>query len=218
MVSAISTAHPKHQQKTLLQTSLYRKYINFLKRHETHTVLDILCPRHQRIFVQGWFLTSSIIRIKTFLSLSLILTMKVYHKTFHTVLPVSHTLMQSIASRRLSVCLSCAVMKPWLFKSRLYSVALLCFPSPMPRAWRSPRLGPLLSSSRKISLSRSPQPATMAKVHDVHVYVQLWRRIVGFLFFDVCFMQRVCILSCFHQLNSEDNRSHKHDSRRFYPG
>lgn len=79
------------------------------------------------------------------------------------------------------MCLSCAVMKPWLFKSRLYSAALLCFPSPMPRAWRSPRLGPLLSSSRKISLSRSPQPGTMVKVHDVHTCATLKKNRVFFV-------------------------------------
>lgn len=138
----------------------------------------MLKQRHLLLDHRGCF-TDSHFLIKTFLT-SVLDFGKGYLQHISQVLPYSnvegvdsHALMQSIASRRLSVSLTCAVIKPWLFKSRLYSVALLCFPSLMLRAWSSPRLGPLLSSSRRISLSRSPQPGSMVQVHDVYADVQL---------------------------------------------
>lgn len=82
---------------------------------------------------------------------------------------VCYALVHSIASRRLFVCFTCAVMKPWPFKSRLYSAALRCFPSLMLRACSSPRLGPLLFSSRKISLSRRPQPGSRKYMQTCNV-------------------------------------------------
>lgn len=137
------------------------------------TLTDFLHPNLSGLVDRICFIDSNFI-IKTFLTLVLDFG-KCYLQYFTSVVEgvVSHALMQSIASSKLSVCLTCAVMKPWVFKSRLYSVALLCFPSLMLRAWSSPRLGPLLSSSKKISLSRSPQPGSMVQVHDVYTDIQL---------------------------------------------
>lgn len=137
----------------------------------------MLKQRHFLLVHRGC-LTNSHFIIKTFLTVVLdfskgYLQYVSQEHPYSVAEGVSHALMQSIASRRLSVCLTWAVMKPWLFKSRLYSVVLLCFPALMLRAWSNPRLGPLLSSFRKISLSRSPQPGTMVQGHDLYADVKL---------------------------------------------